>query len=171
MTKTCRSCGAIKPLHNFPVARHHGDGRDSYCKACKNAQNRAYRSAHREEMNARRSAHYHADPECQRKRKEYQWSVYPKLRDKKLARKRELAYGLPLDGYNALVARQNGRCAICRSQTPGRDDRHWQVDHDHVTGKVRGLLCVPCNLLLGCCKDSPELLASAIVYLRKSSSV
>ena len=58
-----------------------------------------------------------------------------------------------------MVEQANG-CAIC-----GNSDKRLHVDHDHATGKVRGLLCMECNVSLGKFKDSPELLRKAIVYL------
>lgn len=56
-------------------------------------------------------------------------------------------YGLTVDDYNRMVTAQNGRCAICSTDTPARGRLH--VDHDHITGKVRQLLCSRCNGALG----------------------
>jgi len=54
------------------------------------------------------------------------------------------SYGLSKDDYWMLWAEQGGMCAIC-----GKSDIKLSVDHDHKTGKIRGLLCQPCNLILG----------------------
>jgi hypothetical protein len=59
-------------------------------------------------------------------------------------------------------ASQQNRCAIC-----GREFGRPQVDHDHVTGKVRALLCGQCNTGLGQFKESEATLRSAIDYLRR----
>lgn len=72
-------------------------------------------------------------------------------------------YGIDPGFYDYLLDQQNGRCAICGA-LPGR--RRLSVDHDHVTGKVRALLCGNCNRGLGYFQDSPEILAKAIEYLR-----
>lgn len=74
-----------------------------------------------------------------------------------------------MDGHDALVALQNGLCAVCGEPPTARNTRaHWDgklcVDHDHATGKVRGLLCNDCNLLIGYGK-SPDVLRAAAVYL------
>jgi hypothetical protein len=71
-------------------------------------------------------------------------------------------FGLTLEEYEQLLAAQGGRCAICRSE-PGKISLH--VDHDHETGKVRGLLCFRCNGGAGQFKEDVELLARAIDYL------
>src|SRR6266498_598017 len=59
-------------------------------------------------------------------------------------------YGLTPEEFEQLLASQGGRCAVCRSadpQTPKRGT--WCVDHDHVTGQIRGLLCNLCNRAIG----------------------
>lgn len=88
----------------------------------------------------------------------------------KIASRRHQAYGLSLDELTTLLA-QHERCAIC-----GMDD--WgppgplgpQVDHDHATGKVRGVLCLNCNNGLGRFGDDPVRLRAAIAYLEGSAS-
>jgi len=73
-------------------------------------------------------------------------------------------YNLTREAYDTLVQAQAGLCAICTT----RPAEH--IDHDHRTGKVRGLLCFGCNGGLGQFRDSPELLRSAIAYLHKAES-
>lgn len=66
--------------------------------------------------------------------------------------------------YDAELGRQGGGCAIC-AKPPAR--RRLNVDHDHRTGKFRGLLCDGCNAVLGKVDDSVDLLNAAISYLEK----
>lgn len=76
-------------------------------------------------------------------------------------------YGLTIEGYEALLVAQGGGCAICgREVHRGNDPRKLHVDHDHATGRVRGILCANCNNVLGHAADDPELLTRAIEYLR-----
>ncbi|QBP05798.1 putative integration and excision endonuclease VII [Synechococcus phage S-B28] len=74
-------------------------------------------------------------------------------------------YGLSEKDYTILFEKQQGRCKICGKENP--DDYHGLcVDHDHKTGKVRGLLCHNCNSALGNFYDNVDYLLSAVDYLR-----
>lgn len=73
-------------------------------------------------------------------------------------------YGLPPGGYELVLTAQGGKCWICRRAT-GRTKR-LAVDHDHATGKVRGILCGPCNSLLAHVRDEVDVLLRAVEYLR-----
>jgi hypothetical protein len=70
-------------------------------------------------------------------------------------------YGITLEQYRKILALQGGKCAICQIAT-GRAKR-LAVDHDHQTGEVRGILCGPCNLMIG--RLSVAGLLRAINYL------
>lgn len=77
---------------------------------------------------------------------------------------RRYLYGLEPGQYDAMLAAQDGRCAICRTDAPGGRGS-WHVDHEHATGRVRGLLCHRCNLMLGNAQDDPARLRAAVEYL------
>lgn len=64
---------------------------------------------------------------------------------------------------DAVYAASDGHCAICRCIPKGK----LALDHDHKTGKLRGLLCVLCNTALGKFKDDPDILMRAIEYLKR----
>lgn len=76
-------------------------------------------------------------------------------------------YGLSPKEYQALFTSQGERCAICGSTESNGKSPNFVVDHDHATGKVRGLLCNLCNPALGLMQDSPERLEAAAQYLRE----
>ncbi len=79
-------------------------------------------------------------------------------------------YGLTLEQFQDLAIRQNNTCAICyRSQKDS--NKLLVVDHDHKTGRIRGLLCTSCNLSLGLINDSKDVLKSALKYLEESHVV
>ena len=81
-------------------------------------------------------------------------------------------YGISLEEYKEMLTNQGGKCAICEvtenNTTGDRKDWNFAVDHDHKTGKVRGLLCNNCNRALGLFKDSANLLGEAKKYLEAS---
>jgi hypothetical protein len=77
-------------------------------------------------------------------------------------------YKLKLEEYQNLLEAQNSECKICKTKTPGKNRISFSVDHCHKTGKVRGLLCIKCNSLLGHAKDQIEILENAIQYLKDS---
>jgi hypothetical protein len=70
-----------------------------------------------------------------------------------------MRYGLTAEQVDAMIAEQDGLCAICREKPAGH------VDHDHVTGEVRGILCSGCNAGLGSFGDSLDRVYGALSYL------
>lgn len=72
-------------------------------------------------------------------------------------------YGITLKDRNRILRSQGYRCAGCRCKKDG----HWHTDHCHRTGRVRGVLCRPCNIALGFAKDRPTTLRRLADYLEK----
>lgn len=108
------------------------------------AYNRAYHKSHRESNNLRRKEWNLRNPESE-------WES--QLRKN---------YGIGVVEYRAMLVQQGCRCKICR-RLPFK--RRLDVDHDHATGKVRGLLCNNCNSGIGKFQDSVTLLQLASEYL------
>lgn len=78
----------------------------------------------------------------------------------------ETKYGLSLEAYNLQLEKQNHSCAICnKHKTENAGGKNLAVDHSHITGKVRGLLCYHCNLAIGMLKDSKSNALRAAEYL------
>lgn len=75
-------------------------------------------------------------------------------------------YGMTLEDWENLYDAQKGCCAICKRNP---DKKRLSVDHDHATGKIRGLLCRSCNWLIGNAKDNQDVLHNAVVYLTVSA--
>ena len=74
---------------------------------------------------------------------------------------RAAVYGLSVNEFLSMVDDHDGCCAICRAF----GGLKLEIDHDHITGKVRGLLCTSCNRLLGLAGDKPYVLEAAAAYL------
>lgn len=80
-------------------------------------------------------------------------------------------YGIKQDDYLKLAEKQEHKCAICSKTSDSVESRkkYLSVDHDHDTGKIRGLLCQNCNMGLGKFQDDPALLNKAVMYLLSHS--
>jgi hypothetical protein len=82
-------------------------------------------------------------------------------------------YGISVESYEEMFQNQGGKCAACgnpeTSKQCGRVMR-LGVDHDHVTGVIRGLLCNQCNRVLGLFRDNPDVIRRALNYLREHES-
>jgi hypothetical protein len=122
-----------------------------YRKNCEKikANVRAYNKAHPEIAKAYREIH-----------KEQRKITY---------RKRALMriYGITTEEYDLILESQGGVCAIC-GQVQNPIERPFAIDHNHTTGKVRGLLCNNCNLILGHARDNTYILENAIHYLKEN---
>jgi hypothetical protein len=85
-------------------------------------------------------------------------------------------FGITIEEYDAMFARQDGLCAIClepSTQVHRKSGkvRSLAVDHDHATGRVRSLLCTDCNTVLGLADDSPQRLRDMADYLERHTLV
>lgn len=147
-TKECSTCRVEKPIEEFPFKNKARGWRRGRCFPCQAAYWREWRDRegnaekHRAAVKRWRSANA----------------------DTRRAEGRRRYYGLSPEDVAVMLARQNRECAICTVEIhDGRDG--FCVDHDHATGRIRGLLCRKCNVMLGMVDDRPEVLASAIRYL------
>jgi len=100
----------------------------------------------------------YCSPSCKRNAMSARW------RERAPLYMRQYLYGITPEEYAALLKSQGGRCAICRIDTP-RGKGGWHLDHDHATGRMRGLLCHGCNIALGYFADDLDRLRGAIAYL------
>lgn len=93
----------------------------------------------------------------------YRKSVQHTTKYKEQARKNHLKrmYGLTPEEYNTMLEQQGGNCAICYDTLTDK----CGVDHCHISGVVRGILCFSCNKMLGMARDSVDTLSNAIAYL------
>lgn len=163
MLKICRDCHAEKPDSELVFPEHiFGDGSgflsQPICLTCKEG-----RRVRREATKARQEAaeQKRNSPEEREKRNiiQREKNKNPETRAKKNKYQITNRFGLLSEQYDGFINRQQGRCAICDVLTP------LAVDHDHVTGKIRGMLCRPCNVALGMLKDSPDILERARDYI------
>jgi hypothetical protein len=100
-----------------------------------------------------------------RQRKWYEDNV-----DRVKGNKLKYSYGITLEEYQAMFNAQEGKCLICNRHQDELKQALY-VDHDHVTEKIRGLLCHKCNTVLGYADDDIQVLINAIEYLKKYKSL
>ena len=185
--KRCSKCEAEKPLEAFHTSTRSKDGRHVWCKVCSRTYvierwrqknpGRPRRLKYAKDAVAKVCAacqsvkpldEFHRTQHGACGRKAICKTCTIAQRDPLMSRRSLLKnkYGLTLAGYEAMLFKQDGKCAICGSTSPGPTEKHFHIDHDHVTGQVRGLLCELCNVGLGHFGDSPERLEMAAIYLR-----
>lgn len=190
LEKQCPDCRRLLPMDSFHSNARRPDGVAFYCKECalarmeRSRRSRGIQPARRiarpvvpagmrwcgdraevkplkefpRNRNSTDGRHGYCKPchgiRCQASRAKVGGSRHYHLRRR---------YGIGSAEVTALIEAQGGVCAIC-----GRADPE-QVDHDHATGKVRGILCFNCNGGLGQFRDEPHVLGRAIDYLRDAA--
>jgi hypothetical protein len=110
--------------------------------------------------------------QCESDYRKQRWSegkIKNKKKDSRVSRRYALlySYNLTNEQYDEMLVKQDHRCAVCGIRP---FIEKLSVDHDHETGKVRGLLCHKCNVGIGMLRDDPEILNSAIMYLRTNEA-
>lgn len=152
--KTCSKCREIKSRSDFHKNRSKKDGLYDRCKICVNGAWTVYRQANLERSRswARKAA------------KAYR----AKNPDKVRANNLRLRFGITPKDFQELLVSQGEVCAICREpETLCRNGKpqSLSVDHDHTSGKVRGLLCNLCNRAVGLLEYQPKAVAGLLAYV------
>jgi hypothetical protein len=155
-------CGERKAIDDFYRAKGMRDGHRSDCIACNLAEKRA-RTALDPQANRDRVKRWAiANPEKVLARvAAMTGSEKKKLADRKSYLKR--TYGITLEDYERMLEAHGGVCAICGESRP--EERTLHIDHDHESGKIRGLLCFRCNNSLGDLRENYDLFQRAADYL------
>lgn len=159
-TKVCTKCHLEKSLENdFSKHPHTLDGRSSWCRAC-------FREWHTKYEYERRH-----NPETR---------TLVLVKDKRSNQKRtsldhrrnnlKKQYGLSLSQWEQLFEKQGRKCSACGNLEPS-GKKGWATDHDHETGKIRGILCQPCNMALGLLQDSIGRLEKLMAYLKTNKPI
>ncbi len=138
--KKCSWCNEIKEHSEFHKCRTHihGKGLAYYCKVCANEKSRKHTQ---------------------------QYSTSLEYKEKKKRSYIKNRFKLSLEEYNDLLIQQNNLCKICNTNLPS-SGHLTHLDHNHITGKIRGFLCTNCNRGLGHFQDSVLNLEKAIIYLK-----
>ena len=160
----CVACGVDKPLEAFNKDRSRPSGHHPYCKPCVKAKRRTPLPKARKPITVCRNGHeftpentfYFPDGArqcriCREGRSERRLETFLRWH-----------YGITADQYAAILSVQNGCCVGCRMPPT---NKRLVVDHDHITGEVRGLLCDACNRAIGQLRDDPATARRLADYL------
>lgn len=149
MTKVCTVCREQKPLDEFQPHIRGAQGRRGQCRVCRNVYEAEWRDKNREA--------------CRAAGRKY----VANNREKQKNYNREFRTFFTPEVFAQRLAEQDNACAICHVDFETTDSMHIHADHEHRTGKSRGVLCRSCNLGLGYFNDSTILFERAIEYLKK----
>lgn len=163
-TKVCRRCKTEKATSAFHKAKKAADGLQGFCKTCAKTAYDQWREDNRDKVNER-MRNVRAEWTEERRAHSRVWQ-----RDYNREKNRFRKYGLTKEDYLRMVDEQNGMCAICQKPYDWETSA-LHIDHCHVTGRVRGLLCHSCNKGLGHFYDDVANLARAVDYLKKAADV
>lgn len=162
--RACNICKVILNIEEFPVDSSRKTGRAYRCTKCSLEQGARYRRLNKDSISEYGKKWYAKNKEksAEKSRKWHEKNI-GKKRDKHLRK----TYGISLVEYAKMVCDQNGLCLICNNPPTG-SGRYEElfVDHDHATGRVRGLLCHGCNTALGMVKENTNTLSDMIDYIK-----
>ena len=150
--KKCSKCKRYKNLDSFHKHKNETHGVACWCKSCVKKKDQATYLKDRYKIIARESKKYICNSVDKNKARKYKRAISLKYR-----------YKITEKDYAKLYNSQEGKCAICKCVS----DKNLHLDHNHNNDKIRGLLCINCNLGLGSFKDDIKVLEKALKYLRR----
>lgn len=161
-TKTCTKCKVERAVREFYKKGSEG-GLTARCKRCVITDNKVSYEKYRKKRKQTEAAYREKNRGKIRKK-----SVAWRKNNPDYAKNQDLLrhYHITLDEYNKMFARQEGCCLACGKHQFALK-RALHVDHDHETGKIRGLLCHGCNCALGFVNDNIAVLNGLITYIEE----
>jgi len=140
--KRCTRCKKLKSKSEFYRDGRRKDGLMSQCKLCHGAWGSTKK-----------------------------WYLAHPVKAKEIGRKSPLKnhYNLTMDEYDSLLKKQHDKCCLCGDPEPVDRFKYLCVDHDHRTGKLRGLLCRKCNFFVGMVEENPLIFRKVTAYLSRHS--
>lgn len=152
--KPCPGCARVLDAESYSLKKAGGTARRGRCVDCCRTEKNEYRKRNPRKSQAAYRKEYYA-------RK----ALHPEF-NRQIGLRRN--YGLTIADYDAMLAAQGGVCAICGTDDPHGKHARFHVDHCHISGVVRGLLCNSCNTAVGLMADEPARLRKAAQYLETS---
>ena len=141
---------------------------DAKCLKCDSEYQKRKRKNRPEDVSTMRKAYYQKTRKHLLKLRKENYAASKKLRLRHRDTMLKSKYGIGVEEYNLMEVSQFHKCAICKGTQNNKRTNYFDVDHNHKTGKVRGLLCTNCNQGIGKFQDNKELLLYAYNYLKDS---
>lgn len=164
--KVCRECGEEKPRSEFFRCRtgpKAGEpSQQAYCRECFNARRRAAFSRlsdGEKALHRQKAKDWYSRNRVRVAGKQKEWAAG---NPEKVFANRLRKYGISVVEYDEMMLRQGGMCAICDKEGG------LTVDHCHDTGRVRGLLCHGCNMLIGHAREDSAVLERSAAYVQSA---
>lgn len=147
--RTCKICKEYKDISNFQKSGYQ-------CNSCRAEKQRNYWASLPVEVRRKRQMGVEAQ-------KRYRENNLQKT--KQMSRKNHIKrkFGLSIEEYESILNSQNKVCAVCQEKC--HTGYNLAVDHNHKTGKIRGLLCKNCNTAIGLLKENIQVIENVIIYL------
>jgi Recombination endonuclease VII len=180
--KRCARCQLVLPTHSFT---RDGGARDSLSLRCRKCQKEAFqqrrttiathkvcadcgqrKSASEFSKFSRSSDGLYSYCKFCRKVRRRKYENTPEQRQKARERAIRRRYSIEPEDHRLLLRRSSGRCDVCR-ELLADNTKFIHVDHDHETGRIRGILCHGCNAGIGHFREDPTFLRAAIKYLEQ----
>ncbi len=161
-TKCCTLCNIDKDIIEFIKDKGSKDGHTTRCNVCRRAYQKQWRNNNPDKVKALNE------------RKKPKRDLYYNDPENKLKYRKkfiEKSFGIDYSVYEQLQEEQNNLCAICNKPQISTRLNYLCVDHNHVTGKVRGLLCSSCNRGIGLLNDDINILERAVEYLKTTNDI
>ena len=174
--KICNGCGQLLPRPEFGVRKTSKDGLRSRCKKCNADDSKYWRKNNPAKYQitiaatAKRNRElYASDPDYRKAQlahaRKYRLALPPEIRSQQGWRNHVVTYhGISWDDYCKWVDKHDGRCDCCR-----KEKKRLEIDHDHDTKVIRGLLCRSCNSGLGLLGDNITGIRLVTKYLKRPS--
>ena len=180
--KNCSKCNTEKSIPEFAI--YNGKAH-CWCMVCQRENSRSYRAKFPDKIKTQGKAYRERNPSHSAEKASAWRKANPekyraKLREYAAKKRSEDAnwdfrrnikkfYGISVEQYESMFRAQNGVCAICSCLNIS--GRRLAVDHNHVTGNIRGLLCSRCNTGIGQARESVDILKKTIAYLEKHETL
>ena len=148
--KICTKCGSSGSFAKCNKAK---DKLDWWCRSCRTAARLKWKEKNPDKDKAAYIKRL-KNPRLQKRKKVLRrlWHL-------------KTTYNLSKEAWDLKFTEQNKCCAICKTKKP--NGKGWHIDHNHISKKIRGILCHSCNSVLGFSKDNISILKTAILYLKK----